>query len=122
MPRDIKAESGNVPVHGYGAGSGTITINVKQTDSQGHVTWEVVDAATGASGPRARRRGLDVLLEKKRLVITGVLTPQSIAFAAARACQEQGAQIILTGFGRGMSITQKVAKRLPTRRTSSRWT
>jgi len=54
-----------------------------------------------------------VLLEKKRLVITGVLTPQSIAFAAAQACQEQGAEIVLTGFGRGMSITQKVAKRLP---------
>ena len=54
-----------------------------------------------------------MLLEKKRLVITGVLTPQSIAFAAAQACQEQGAEIVLTGFGRGMSITQKVAKRLP---------
>ena len=54
-----------------------------------------------------------MLLEKKRLLITGVLTPQSIAFAAAQACQEQGAEIVLTGFGRGMSITQKVAKRLP---------
>jgi meromycolic acid enoyl-[acyl-carrier protein] reductase len=54
-----------------------------------------------------------VLLEKKRLLITGVLTPQSIAFAAAQACQELGAEIVLTGFGRGMSITQKVAKRLP---------
>ena len=54
-----------------------------------------------------------MLLENKRLVITGVLTPQSIAFAAAQACQEQGAEIVLTGFGRGMSITQKVAKRLP---------
>ena len=30
---------------------GTITIHVKQTDGDGHVTWEVVDAATGASGP-----------------------------------------------------------------------
>ena len=46
-------------------------------------------------------------------MITGVLTPQSIAFSAAQACQEQGAVIVLTGFGRGMSITQKVAKRLP---------
>jgi meromycolic acid enoyl-[acyl-carrier protein] reductase len=54
-----------------------------------------------------------VLLEKKRLLITGVLTPQSIAFAAAQACQEQGAEIVLTGFGRGMSLTEKVAKRLP---------
>jgi meromycolic acid enoyl-[acyl-carrier protein] reductase len=54
-----------------------------------------------------------VLLDKKRLLITGVLTPQSIAFAAAQACQELGAEIVLTGFGRGMSLTQKVAKRLP---------
>jgi len=54
-----------------------------------------------------------VLLENKRLVITGVLTPQSIAFAAAQACQEQGAEIVLTSFGRAMSLTQKVAKRLP---------
>src|SRR5207342_3083611 len=39
--------------------------------------------------------------------------PQSIAFAAAQACQEQGAEIVLTSFGRAMSVTQKVAKRLP---------
>jgi enoyl-[acyl-carrier protein] reductase I len=54
-----------------------------------------------------------VLLDRKRLLITGVLTPQSIAFAAAQACQELGADIVLTGFGRGMSLTEKVAKRLP---------
>ena len=54
-----------------------------------------------------------MLLEKKRLLITGVLTPQSIAFSAAQACQELGAEIVLTGFGRGMSITEKIAKRLP---------
>jgi enoyl-[acyl-carrier protein] reductase I len=54
-----------------------------------------------------------VLLEGKRLLITGVLTPQSIAFAAARSAQEQGASIVLSNFGRGVSITQKVARRLP---------
>ncbi len=54
-----------------------------------------------------------MLLEKKRLLITGVLTPQSIAFAAARACQELGAQIVLTSFGRATSLTQKTARRLP---------
>lgn len=54
-----------------------------------------------------------MLLENKRLLITGVLTPQSIAFAAARACQEQGAQIVLTSFGRATSLTEKTAKRLP---------
>jgi enoyl-[acyl-carrier protein] reductase I len=54
-----------------------------------------------------------MLLEGKKLLITGVLTPQSIAFDAARLAQEQGAEIALTGFGRAMSLTQKTARRLP---------
>ncbi len=54
-----------------------------------------------------------MLLEKKKLLITGVLTPQSIAFAAARAAQDQGAEIVLTNFGRTVSLTEKTAKRLP---------
>jgi meromycolic acid enoyl-[acyl-carrier-protein] reductase len=54
-----------------------------------------------------------VLLEGKRFLITGVLTPQSIAFAAARSVQEQGAEIVLTNFGRTVSLTEKTAKRLP---------
>jgi meromycolic acid enoyl-[acyl-carrier-protein] reductase len=55
-----------------------------------------------------------MLLEGKKLLITGVLTPQSIAFAAAKTAQEQGAEIVLTNFGRTVSLTQKTAKRLPT--------
>jgi enoyl-[acyl-carrier protein] reductase I len=54
-----------------------------------------------------------VLLEGKRLLITGVLTPQSIAFDAARIAQEQGAQVVLTSFGKAMGLTQKSARRLP---------
>jgi enoyl ACP reductase len=54
-----------------------------------------------------------VLLEKKKLLITGVLTPQSIAFSVARVAQEQGAEIVLTGFGRARSLTEKTARRLP---------
>jgi enoyl-[acyl-carrier protein] reductase I len=54
-----------------------------------------------------------VFLEKKRLLITGVLTPQSIAFAVARLAQEEGAELLLTGFGRGKSITERSARRLP---------
>jgi enoyl ACP reductase len=54
-----------------------------------------------------------VLLEGKKLLITGVLTDDSIAFAVARVAQEAGAEILLTGVGRGMSLTQRVAKRLP---------
>ncbi len=53
------------------------------------------------------------MLEGKKLLITGVLTPQSIAFACARVAQEQGAEVVLTGFGRGLSITERSAKRLP---------
>src|SRR5919106_1311886 len=55
-----------------------------------------------------------MLLEGRRLLITGVLTPQSIAFAVARRAQEEGAEVLLTGFGRGLSITEKSARRLPT--------
>jgi enoyl ACP reductase len=54
-----------------------------------------------------------VLLEGKRLVVTGVLTGDSIAFHAARVAQEQGAEIVLTGFGRALRLTQRSAKRLP---------
>ena len=54
-----------------------------------------------------------MLLEKKRLLVTGVLTPQSIAFEAARLAQEQGAEIVLTGFGKALALTQKTARRLP---------
>jgi enoyl ACP reductase len=53
------------------------------------------------------------LLEGKRLLITGVLTPQSIAFAVAKTAQEQGADIVLTGFGKSMRLTERSAKRLP---------
>lgn len=54
-----------------------------------------------------------MLLAGKRLVITGVLTDSSIAFSVARLAQEQGAEIVLTSFGRAMSITARIAKRLP---------
>jgi enoyl ACP reductase len=55
-----------------------------------------------------------MLLAGKKLLITGVLTPQSIAFAAARVAEEQGAEIVLSGFGKGLSLTQMSARRLPT--------
>src|SRR5436309_3083623 len=54
-----------------------------------------------------------MLLENKRLIITGVLTPQSIAFSVARIAQEQGARIVLTSFGKAMGLTEKSARRLP---------
>ena len=53
------------------------------------------------------------LLDGKRLLITGVITDASIAYSVARLAQEQGAQVVLTGFGRGLSITKRIANRLP---------
>jgi len=52
------------------------------------------------------------LLEGKRIVVTGVLTDASIGFHVARLAQEQGAIVVLTGFGR-MSLVERMAKRLP---------
>lgn len=54
-----------------------------------------------------------MLLADKRLLITGVLDTRSIAFSIARLAQEQGAEVVLTGFGRGLRITETAAKRLP---------
>lgn len=53
------------------------------------------------------------LLDGKRLLITGVLMDSSIAFHVARLAQQEGAQVVLTSFGRTMRITQTIAKRLP---------
>ncbi|MGH4027027.1 MAG: SDR family oxidoreductase, partial [Pseudonocardiaceae bacterium] len=52
------------------------------------------------------------LLEKKRLLISGVITDASIAFHVARMAQEQGAQVVLTGYGR-MRLVERIAQRLP---------
>src|SRR6266851_2726807 len=46
-----------------------------------------------------------MLLEKKKLVVTGVLTDSSIAFSVARLAQEHGAEIVLTSFGRATRLT-----------------
>ncbi|MGZ4114819.1 MAG: SDR family oxidoreductase, partial [Actinomycetota bacterium] len=53
------------------------------------------------------------MLEGKRLLITGVLTRDSIAYRAAELAQREGAEIVLTSFGRAMGLTEKTAKRLP---------
>ena len=60
----------------------------------------------------APESGAAGLLRGRRLVVTGVLTPRSIAFAIAEAAQAAGAEILLTGVGRGMGITEKSARRL----------
>ena len=53
------------------------------------------------------------ILDDKNLLITGVLTDASLAFAVARLAQEQGAEVVLTGAGRGLSLTQRTARKLP---------
>ncbi len=53
------------------------------------------------------------LLDGKRLLITGVLTDASLAFAVARLAQEQGAEIVLSGAGRALSLTRRTARKLP---------
>jgi enoyl ACP reductase len=53
------------------------------------------------------------ILDGKRVLITGVLTEASIAFSAARLAQEEGATVVLSNFGRALSLCQRIAKRLP---------
>ena len=53
-------------------------------------------------------------LDGKRLLITGVLTHRSIAWAVAEQAQLQGAEVALTSFGRGRRLTERAARRLPT--------
>ena len=52
------------------------------------------------------------LLAGKRLLITGIITDASIAFSVAKIAQENGATVVLTGYGR-MSLVERIAKRLP---------
>jgi enoyl ACP reductase len=55
-----------------------------------------------------------VILEGKRLVITGVITKDSIAYHAAERAQQEGAEVVLTSFGRVKRMTERAAQRLPT--------
>ena len=53
------------------------------------------------------------ILEGKRLLVTGVLTDASLAFGVAKLAQEEGAEIVLTGAGRALRLTQRTARKLP---------
>jgi enoyl-[acyl-carrier protein] reductase I len=52
------------------------------------------------------------LLEGKRILVTGVLTDASLAFAVARLAQDEGAEVVLSGAGRGLSLTKRTARKL----------
>jgi len=58
-----------------------------------------------------------MLLADKRILVTGVLNDASMAFHVARRAQEEGAEVVLTSFGRAMSLTTRAARRLPTEPT-----
>jgi meromycolic acid enoyl-[acyl-carrier protein] reductase len=54
-----------------------------------------------------------MLLDGKRILVTGVLNDASIAFSVAERAQEEGAEVVLSSFGRVMRLTERTAKRLP---------
>jgi meromycolic acid enoyl-[acyl-carrier-protein] reductase len=54
-----------------------------------------------------------VLVDGKRILVTGVLNDASIGFSIARVAQEQGAEVVLTSFGRAMRLTERAARKLP---------
>jgi enoyl-[acyl-carrier protein] reductase I len=56
-----------------------------------------------------------MMLEGKRLLITGLMTKESIAYAVAELAQQQGAEVVLTSFGRASSMTERAAGGLPTK-------
>jgi enoyl ACP reductase len=58
--------------------------------------------------------GIVGILEGKRILVTGVLTDASLAFAVAKLAQEEGAEIVLSGAGRGLSLTRRTARKLQT--------
>jgi enoyl-[acyl-carrier protein] reductase I len=53
------------------------------------------------------------LLSGKSVLVTGVLTDKSIAFRVAEVAQREGAAVVLTGVGRSLSLTRRIAGRLP---------
>ena len=54
------------------------------------------------------------ILDGKRILVAGVTIDSSIGFATAKVAQEEGATVLISNFGRALSITRRIAKRLPT--------
>ena len=54
-----------------------------------------------------------MILAGKRLLITGVITKDSIAFHAAEQALNEGAEVVLSSFGRVKRMTERAAQRLP---------
>jgi enoyl-[acyl-carrier protein] reductase I len=52
------------------------------------------------------------ILEGKNILVAGVTLDTSIGFHVARIAQEQGANVLVSNFGRAMSLTGRVIKKL----------
>jgi meromycolic acid enoyl-[acyl-carrier-protein] reductase len=53
-----------------------------------------------------------VILDGKRILVTGVVNRHSIAYGIAERAQRQGAEVLLTSFGRVRRLTERAAARL----------
>ena len=53
-----------------------------------------------------------MILEGKKILITGIVNRHSIAFSIAERAQAQGAEVLLTSFGRVKRMTERSAARL----------
>ena len=53
------------------------------------------------------------LLDGKRILVTGISTDDSLAFATADVAMQEGAEVVLTSHGRVMSLCQRVSRKLP---------
>lgn len=53
------------------------------------------------------------ILDGKKVLVTGVTMDNSIGFAVARTAQEQGAEVVVSNFGRALGITRRIVSRLP---------
>lgn len=51
-------------------------------------------------------------MDGKKVLVTGVLTNHSIAFSVADLIQQNGGDVILSSFGRAMSLTERASKKL----------
>ena len=54
-----------------------------------------------------------MILSGRRLLVTGVITKDSLAFHVAAEAQREGAEVLLTSFGRVRRMTERAAQRLP---------
>ena len=52
------------------------------------------------------------ILKGKNLLITGILTDASLAYSVAQLALDEGANIIITGAGRGLRLTERTARKL----------